>query len=613
MSLVAVNKVTYEIMLEGQVVDVALIGLSVQTAVNKIPRARIEMHYRSVSQTENVPVNFQFEKASSFGSIPAQQNNHFLPGKKVQINLANTKEEVREVFSGYIVKQTVEAKNNGTLLLCIDCKHEANLLTLQKRTRVLQHVGTTSSTASDQSTIETVDEISVLKKVVEQGSDGNINLEIEGLGTTKVDHENMVQYNCSDWDFLVMRAEVLGYVCVVQNKTITLLKPVVQAQGSTQLELGENLFSYEAEHDETHRREKTTFSNWNPEDEDQKTSEKSNTDVNQETSKIQQNKYLSYNGDLDEKEIDSYLENDLKRQELGKIRGLAKIAGTAKIEVIDTVQISGFGSVWDRDTLVSGIKHIFRSGVWYTYVQCGLSNHSHAELYHLNGSTNNTIIPNASGLIYGKMAGYIKGTDGQELAQVIITAADEKKDSRIIYARLSTLSAGANGGVIFRPFEGDEVVLGFIDNDPRFPVILGALYNNSNPPIFPLKDDGGSELIQNEIGFSFFKDWTIHVNEEDKNFTLSSPNGQSIELSEESGSEKMTLSFDSSNSITINAEGIEIVGKAIAIKSDQGDVTIEGMNTEMKAQVKASIAGTQVESKGDALNEISGGSTLVNS
>lgn len=613
MSLVTINKVSYEILLEGQIVDVSLIGLSVQTAVNKIPRARIEMYYRPTSDTGTVEVNHQFEQASSFGAIPTQQSNEFLPGKSIQIKLSSSEEESSEVFSGYIVKQNIEAKNNGTLLLCLDCKHLTNRLTLQKRTRVLQHVGTASTTAPDQNTVETVDEISILKKVVEQGSNGKLNLEIEGLNETKVDHENMVQYNCSDWDFLITRSEILGYVGVTKNDTITLLRPLVQSQAGYTLELGKNLLSYEAEYDESHRRQETIFSNWSPEDEDQKTNEKSNSDVKNDTSNVQADRLISYNGDLDEKEISSYLENDLKRQELGKIRGLAKISGTAKVDVMDTVRISGFQSIWDRDTIVSGVKHTFRAGVWHTYVQCGLSNHSHAELYNIGAGSGNSIIPTASGLIYGKVDGYIKATDGQELAKVIITAADEKKDSRIIYARLSTLSAGKNGGSIFRPFEGDEVVLGFIDNDPRFPVVLGALYNSNNEPKFPLKEQAGSELTQNEIGFSFFQDWIINVNEEDKNLSISSPGGQTIQLSEKSGSEKMTLSFDSSNSITMNSEGVEIIGKAITLKSDQGDVNIEALNAEVKAKVKASIAATQVESKADATNTLKGASTLINS
>ncbi|MCH2225982.1 MAG: phage baseplate assembly protein V, partial [Crocinitomicaceae bacterium] len=501
MSLLQTNSVSYEVLLEGELTDISIIGLSVQKAVNKIPKAQIEMHYRRASLSGTTEPNYKFQKASSFDSIPEKKQTNFIPGKKVQIKLGRNGQSPIEVFSGYIVKQSIEATNDGSIILCIECKHQANQLTLNKKTRALHHLGNASS-SSDQNTVETIDEISVLKKIVSQGSSDNLSLKIQESKETKIDHENIVQYNCSDWDFLVMRSEVLGYVCNPKEDIIELIKPTVKDQSSYNFTLGDNLYSYEAEYDETHRKKEITFSNWNPEDEDQKNDSKTNKSISDTTAKIQQDQFINYNGDLDQKEISSYLDNNLNRQELGKIRGLAKVWGTSEINLLDTVTISGFESVWDRDALVSGIKHTFYAGTWHTYIQCGLSNHSHAELYNLNDGNSNCLIPSASGLIYGKVDGYIKGTDGQELAKIIITAADDKKDSRIIYARLSTFSAGQNGGAIFRPFEGDEVVLGFINNDPRFPVILGAMYNSINEPKYPLKEEGGSELTQNEIGFS---------------------------------------------------------------------------------------------------------------
>ncbi|MCH2225815.1 MAG: hypothetical protein MK066_13680, partial [Crocinitomicaceae bacterium] len=110
----------------------------------------------------------------------------------------------------------------------------------------------------------------------------------------------------------------------------------------------------------------------------------------------------------------------------------------------------------------------------------------------------------------------------------------------------------------------------------------------------------------------FFKDWELKVNEDDKYMSISSPNGQNIELLDKSGEESITMTFDSSNAISISSEGVEITGKSITLKSDQGDVSIEAVNAEIKAKSKASLTGAQVQAESNATTTIKGQTTLVN-
>ena len=50
-----------------------------------------------------------------------------------------------------------------------------------------------------------------------------------------------------------------------------------------------------------------------------------------------------------------------------------------------------------------------------------------------------------------------------------------------IWARLSTLYAGDKRGFVFRPEIGDEVIVGFINNDPNDAIVLGATHSNKYP------------------------------------------------------------------------------------------------------------------------------------
>jgi len=49
-----------------------------------------------------------------------------------------------------------------------------------------------------------------------------------------------------------------------------------------------------------------------------------------------------------------------------------------------------------------------------------------------------------------------------------------------IWARISTLDAGKQRGTFFRPEIGDEVIVGFLNDDPRYPVVLGMVNSSAN-------------------------------------------------------------------------------------------------------------------------------------
>ncbi|APJ03197.1 type VI secretion system tip protein VgrG [Silvanigrella aquatica] len=53
----------------------------------------------------------------------------------------------------------------------------------------------------------------------------------------------------------------------------------------------------------------------------------------------------------------------------------------------------------------------------------------------------------------------------------------EFKNSDFIWARLSQFWASNLSGALFIPHPGDEVIVGFLDNDPDSPIILNSLYN----------------------------------------------------------------------------------------------------------------------------------------
>lgn len=600
------NKINTKIYLDGEPVNNRFIGLSVSTEVNRIPRARIELNYREVSRNEGSEDEVILDPATGFDPRPKRVKHDFLPGKEVQIELGRGKDRI-QIFKGYIIKQVIEARNNGQLILCVDCKHKANRMTLHKRTRFFHHDANKKQSAKEQ--IDAVGEKEVWQYLIEQSADYGLSLDTSALKNELPQHENMTQYQCSDWDFLIMRAEALGYVCLPKADQIQLISPSVAPVATETVTLGNELMEYEAEYDETQSAERNVFVSWNIQN--QKNSEENlkNNAIENTASKVQTPNYNIHGGDLTDEELQANLAGLVKRQQLGLVRGTAKVKGSVKFSVGNTLSIRGFESIWDRETFVSGIKHELRNGVWYTYIQCGLSCESHAEKYGLSTGTQQHLIPSANGLLYGKVKQYKNSESGHELIEVELTAyndLDEKGESKkTIYARLATLAAGKNGGAVFRPYPDDEVVIGFINNDPRFPVILGAVYNGNNQPPYEWED----HETQHEVGFSI-NDWKISIHEKDEKMTIASPGGQQFLLDD--NEESIHIMYDDSNGIKITSEGIELEAQKITLKGSNG-IELEGMKIEAKADTSVKIeGGTQLELEGKVTASLKGQITEIN-
>jgi uncharacterized protein involved in type VI secretion and phage assembly len=139
----------------------------------------------------------------------------------------------------------------------------------------------------------------------------------------------------------------------------------------------------------------------------------------------------------------------------------------------------------------------------------------------------------------------------------LITSGDEG-----IWARVATPDAGKNRGVYFRPQKDDEVVLGFLNDDPRDAIILGCLFSKKNHPS-PLPADG------KKLQYGIVTDKTKVVFDDDqKTITLQIKDNakeKSITINNDSGA--IELKDENQNSITMDSSGITIQsGKNIVIK-----------------------------------------------
>jgi uncharacterized protein involved in type VI secretion and phage assembly len=177
-----------------------------------------------------------------------------------------------------------------------------------------------------------------------------------------------------------------------------------------------------------------------------------------------------------------------------------------------------------------------------------------------------------------------------------------------IWARWVAPDAGAERGIFFRPEIGDEVIVGFLGQDPRHPVILGMVHSSQKPAPIPAKDDNHEKAIVTRSKMR------LHFDDDKKTVTVDTPGGNSVVLSDDE--QAITLTDQHGNRITMNSDGITLEGSKITLKSKQETVIDAG--SELKAKSKAGTeiaAGAQlkVSGKASANFETSGVATIKGS
>ncbi len=165
---------TTAILLDGQALSgrYHVLSLTVVRELNRIPYATIHIKDGDASRQR----------------FDASDTELFAPGRKIEIQLGyRSKNEA--VFKGLVVRQGLKARRTGTLLV-VECKDASVKLT---------H-GSKSACFTDQKDSD------VLEQII--GSHG-LTADVEA---TKVAAKALVQFDSTDWDFLVCRAEANGQV-----------------------------------------------------------------------------------------------------------------------------------------------------------------------------------------------------------------------------------------------------------------------------------------------------------------------------------------------------------------------------------------------------------------
>lgn len=545
--------ITFKVLIEGEelskLYEVKSITVSKET--NKIPTAQIVL----------------IDGDPSARDFKLSNEELLIPGKEIEITAGYHSDE-ETIFKGIVIKHNLRIRANTSQLI-VECKDEAVKMTVGRKSKYYYE-----STDSD-----------IFEEII--GTYG-LSSDVE---STNHSHPELVQYNASDWDFLVSRAQANGKLCFVDDGTITIAKPDVGQSEVETVTFGSSLLDFDAEIDARHQVQKVAAYGWNHADQELVEVEGQDPSVslngNLSASDLNEvigleNLELRHGGAVTDTELQDWADAKWLFQQLAKVRGRAKFQGIPSVKPNTILKLEGVGDRFSGNIYVTGVQHVISEGNWVCNAQFGLSTEWFSETFEISAKPASGLLPAIQGLQVGIVSQLEEDPDGEDRILVQIPIINNEEEG--IWCRVASPDAGENRGIFFRPELGDEVIVGFINQDPNDAIVLGMLHSSAKPSPITAADDN------HEKGIITRSEMKVLFDDDKKIITIETPAGKVISLDEDEGA--ITIEDDNSNVVTINSDGISMESAGdISIKAS-GDVNIEGTNVNIAANAEFKAEGS---------------------
>lgn len=567
--------VTYTMLIEGSPIPKTIVvdSIIVNKEVNRIPSAHIVIQDGNASRED-------FEAGNEV---------IFAPGKNVEI-LAGYQSDETTIFKGLIIKFSIKIKRNGVSMMMLECKDAAVKLTVGRKNKYF---------------VDKTDSEAITEIIGEYGLENEVE-------ATAVQHKDLMQFYATDWDFMVSRAEVNGKICLVNDGSITVKEPNMEGEPVLDLLYGATILDFDASIDARDQYQAVKAFSWDPAS--QAILEVEGTDPgiagsgNLRPADLAsvvglEHLNLSHTGMLAQDELQAWADSRYLKSQLAKTRGRVGFSGYAGVKPGDLILLQGLGERINGNVFVSGIRHEIAHGTWKTDAQFGLSPDWFSESFPISQLPASGILPAVQGLQIGLVVQLQDDPDGEDRILVRLPMVSNEESG--IWARIACLDAGSNRGSVFRPEIGDEVVLGFLNDDPRDPIVLGGLHSSSLPAPIPGADEN------HEKGFVSRAGIRLVFNDDKKSLHLETPAGKHVLLDEDGGILK--LEDEHGNRITMGSEGISIESKKKILIKTVDDLSLEGKNVSNKAQASFKADGTAgLELTSSAIAKLKGSLVQIN-
>ena len=544
-----------------------VLSMTITKTVNRISSARLAY----------------LDGSAAASDFPLSNADTFLPGKAIEI-LAGAGRNQASLFKGVIVRQSIKVRDKHGAQLVVDCRHKAHKLT----------VGRKSAYYFDKTDSDIVSAL-----LSNAGVDANVE-------STQVTHKQQVQLASSDWDFLLARAEANGKLVFTNDDKVTVKAPSFSGSPACTLLFGATLLELDAQIDARLQFSAVKSKTWDPAQ--QSVVEKDAADpgmsgpgnlTSADLSAVAGlGSYELRHASLTEDEAQAWADAAWLKSKMSKVSGVAKCEGIGTINPGDLVTLAGVGERYSGDVLVTGIRHdLDLVQGWKTHVQFGGTESWSAEEHDVSAPGAGALLPAASGLAIGKVVSN-EDDAGEHRVRVRLPLVGMEEDG--IWARVANLDAGNERGFFFRPEVDDEVVVGFLEDDPRRAVILGMLHSSAKAAPLTGSNDNHEKLYQSRSKMR------MYFNDDKKVMVFDTPAGNKITLSEDAKAVK--IEDQNGNKIEMTEAGIKIeAAKALELKAGTEIKLESGTSFDVKGGTELKMEGSSgVELTSSALTKIKG-------
>ena len=569
--------------------------LSVETwqQANRIPRARIVI----------------LDGEAADGKFPFSESGSFVPGTKIAIAVGYEDEDPVSIHAGVVVRHALRILPNTPAQLVIDTADPLLKMTLARHSLV-------TPKATDAKLIDTL----------VQASGGSLGA--NKAATTET--EAFVQAHASDWDLMLLRAEASGCLVVVEDKKVDIISPTASSEPVLSLAYGDAIVSLDAVADATALLGDDAVKSraWSYADQalteagatGSGVSVPGNFTADEMAAVMGVSAYVQQTAPAQAEAALAHWSTAARmRAQLSQVTGTVSFQGSALAKPGTRVTLDNLGARFNGVAFVSGVRHFVRDGDWRTTVELGM----HPESFASRDSR--IVDPPAAGL-----APPLKGLHTGQVKQV---AEDPNGDFRVlvtlpmidgdngIWARLAQPYASKGFGWSFFPEVGDEVVLGFMNEDPASAVIIAGVYSNKLPAKYvPNKQNDVKSLTTRSL-------MEINFNDKDIILKISTPGGRIVTLDDKTGT--VTVEDPNKNKLVMTKESVDLISTAKLNIKSTADMTIDcganltvtakancdmsAVNITGAAKAKLALQGTaQASLKSSAIVEIQGALVKIN-
>ena len=575
--------ITFDLVVDGDVLDSSyqVIAISVKKEVNRIPSATIVLRDGEAAE----------------GDFAVSNSEDFIPGREIEVRIGRDSDNTT-VFEGIIVKHRIRVRESGDSVLIVECKDKCVRMSQGRRNRYFK----------DSKDSEVMEELIGMYEGLEND-----------VESTNLTHPELVQHHCTDWDFLLSRADINGRLVIVDDSKVQIKKPNTVVDPVLSVAYGTTLLEFEAEMDAKTQWRSVEAQAWDYSNQGMfirssdsaPVEEPGNLSGSALADTIALDKFeLRHSGQLVEEELQAWTDAAMLKSRLAKICGRAKFLGFAAIKPGQLIELQGVGNRFNGNAFVSAVRHDVGNGSWDTHVQFGLSLNWFNRSPEIMDVSAAGLLPGVRGLQIGKVVQLQDDPQGEDRILVKLPIIDN--ESQGIWARVASLDAGNERGAFFRPEIDDEVVVGFVNGDPRDSLVLGMLNSSAKPAPLEAQDDNHIK------GFQTRSKMRVLFNDDTKTITIDTPAGNSIELDEADTS--ITVNDQNNNKIVMNPEGIGLESpKDITIKATgniefaaTGNLTMSAAKVSQTAQGLMEVKGAASKFEASGIAEIKGSLIKIN-